>query len=535
MRIKSLGFLLTLLVLFSSSFVVYGQNHFFIDVPSNHWAQTSIKRLVDLEVIKQAEQFGLGKQVSTNEMIQMLRKLDANLEWEMHLNDMTPSETPLKRVDAINLLIKAFNYNELANYLMHKEVPFKDVTQDKGAVLLAYQFGWITMNDQKMFRPNDWITREEMVVLLDRVYDEPLKTLHAYYAIQSFHQIDLTTDLTDISYGWSRLELNANNEVVLNTTAQNNNEYHVPRGANEAIKTISQNEINQYLMVFVQERLVWSEVDKKNISLAEYILSTPKTRKTAVDQMVQGLLDLREKTSVAGVLVDFEGLKGKKNADNLNAFLELLRAEASVLNFEILTAVHPARSNNQAYFDGYDFKTIGDLSDKVILMAHDYEPKRLTTFEMEAGLTITPLAPMNEVYDAIDAILDPDTGVADSNKVILQLSMDSAQWKLKEGKIIHSVPYRPRYGAILSRIENGGIVTYSERFQSPRLVFEDTTDGTRNVIWYENAQSIEAKVRLARSLGLGGVSVWRLGTIPLFDHYPDENLNLWEAILKYYQ
>lgn len=37
------------------------------------------------------------------------------------------------------------------------------------------------------------------------------------------------------------------------------------------------------------------------------------------------------------------------------------------------------------------------------------------------------------------------------------------------------------------------------------------------MIWYENETSIKAKVEVAKQLGIKGISVWRLGTIPDFE------------------
>ena len=39
----------------------------------------------------------------------------------------------------------------------------------------------------------------------------------------------------------------------------------------------------------------------------------------------------------------------------------------------------------------------------------------------------------------------------------------------------------------------------------------------QTVIWYENAKSMEEKIRLARLFDIDGTSVWRLGLIP--EHY----------------
>ena len=169
-------------------------------------------------------------------------------------------------------------------------------------------------------------------------------------------------------------------------------------------------------------------------------------------------------------------------------------------------------------------------------MAHDYEPKRLSFTEMEAGYTVTPLAPLDEIYVALKAITDSKTGILDRSKILLQFSMDTVQWKLKEGKIINEVPFRPTYSAIQSRLSSDAISAFSLKLQSPYLIFEDDMDGTRNVVWYENVTSIQAKINLAKSFQIGGLSVWRLGTIPdeSLTTASDVSLDIWHQIKSNY-
>jgi spore germination protein YaaH len=156
---------------------------------------------------------------------------------------------------------------------------------------------------------------------------------------------------------------------------------------------------------------------------------------------------------------------------------------------------------------------------------------------MEAAYTVTPLAPLDEVYIALRAITDSKTGIQDRSKILLQFSMDTVQWKLKEGKIINEVPFRPSYSAIQSRLLSDAISAFSLKLQNPYLIFEDATDGTRNVIWYENASSIQAKINLAKAFKIGGLSVWRLGTIPdeSLTSESDDSLDIWRQIKSNYR
>ena len=211
-----------------------------------------------------------------------------------------------------------------------------------------------------------------------------------------------------------------------------------------------------------------------------------------------------------GLVADFEGLRGQELRNAYNQFLAILKDELAKTGKNLYVAVHPRGKPGQSYFDGYDYRTIGDIADRVILMAHDYAATHLTDKEMNAGYTDTPLTPFDEVYYALKSITDPVSGVQDKNRIWLQLSMDAVQWKLIDGKVINRYPYRPTYEQIYNRFLTGVSLNYSSISQNPYAVFT-SEDGARNVLWYENQQSVAEKIRLAKLFGIKGLSIWRLG------------------------
>jgi len=183
----------------------------------------------------------------------------------------------------------------------------------------------------------------------------------------------------------------------------------------------------------------------------------------------------------------------------------------------LYVAVHPQRRAGHEYYDGYDYRTIGQFADKIILMAHDYNAKSLTESEMAGGIVMTPLAPIDEVYYALSAITNAETGVQDKSKVMLQINFATAQWKMKDGAVMNQKPFTPTYDALLERINAGAEVLFDEKSQSPYAKFTNNEDGTANIVWFENKESVQAKIDLAGIFGVHGVSIWRLGTIPTYD------------------
>ena len=243
-------------------------------------------------------------------------------------------------------------------------------------------------------------------------------------------------------------------------------------------------------------------------ALSAYMLGSEQLRKQVVAQIAAAAADYD------GVVIDFENLKGDQSKQDFNAFLTELKATMTPASNQLFVAVQPARRPGQPYYDGYDYRAIGRMADRVILMAHDYYAKSLTDDEMNSGFNVTPLAPIGEVYYALESITAPGTGVEDVSKILLQFSFDSAQWKTQNGVIINRTPFNPTNAAIAARISQGAVPQYSYKYESPFIIFFNEEDGTNNIVWYENKQSIAAKMRLASMFQVKGVSFWRLGIIP---------------------
>lgn len=500
----------------------------YAEVPTTHWAYSAVSNLSNYGVIETIDSFELGQPMTESLLQTWLSRLSEIDGMDVTANPSSESSTPLTRLEAVKSIIDAIGFGALAGQLDGSELPFTDVTEDAGYVQLAYAFGFISVGSDFKFRPNDVMRQEEAAVLINAVMQDQLQKLPAlmsYYAISSYSQSDFSEDLTDLIYGWSQFVWSdASNDVVLDTSST---EYRIPSSYDLALDATNQEGLKRHLMVTVSDKTIVDPLTGEDMKLVEYLLSHPDE----TIAKIKALMSETESFGFEGVLIDFEGLKGSENADALTAFLNQLSAVLKPQEKTLLVAVHPVMVNYGEYFDGYDFKGIGAVADAVILMAHDYYPKTLSDSDMASGLTITPLAPISQVYYALDAILDPETGVADKSKVILQLSMDTVQWKLIDGAIINRTPYHPVMSAVAARLQDGAAYTYSEKYESPNIVFESESDGARNIVWFEDATSVQAKIDLAKYYGIGGISVWRLGNIPDFS---DSVLDVWNQILSNY-
>ena len=132
--------------------------------------------------------------------------------------------------------------------------------------------------------------------------------------------------------------------------------------------------------------------------------------------------------------IDFEGLRAA-DKESFNAFMTelsaVLHAEGKTLYAAVMPAVY-----GDAYFDGYDFKTLGTLCDRVILMAHDYAASDLTGFLGSRYYRNHPCAPLYKVYYAVrTAAREMD----DPAKLTLAVSMDARAWQTDADGLLTAV------------------------------------------------------------------------------------------------
>ncbi len=508
----------------------------FDDVPASHWASGFITRLRGLGITDGVggNRFGLGQTVSRAEFATFMCKV---MGWERArpasgsfddnqnasswyygyveasaANGAVPRGgafrplEPITREEMAVMLVRALGYDGLAVRLEEQSTPFADVIANKGYITIARDLGIISGMTPESFAPSGTALREHaaamLVKLVDILSNKP-GWLNAFYAVSSASQMDAVGNFDCLSFGWSRLVLEGD-ALTLDSARSQQNEYGVPQGWEEPYGRAGDG--TRLLMVAV------------SASDAPLIIGCPVLCKRAAELMADAALGIPgpdgKTVAFDGVVVDFEGLNGDSVRASYVEFLKLLRAGLDENKKLMAVAVQPQRREGLFSYSGYDYRAIGELADRVILMAHDYNAKLLTEDEMARGVVMTPLAPIEEVYWALRSITNEKTGVADRSKIALQFSFGTAQWKMLDGAVVNSVPYTPAFASVYERIRSGAEPQYSEKHESPYITFDNTEDNTKNIVWYEDARSIEAKMKLALLFGVTGFSCWRLGEIP---------------------
>jgi len=430
-------------------------------------------------------------------------------------------EDYISREEMAVMLVRALGYSDLAQSLDTLSLPFGDLNGNTGYIAIAYDIGMITgvegPGGSLNFLPASSAKREEAAAMLVRVYERyhaKIDWLHGFYAFSSYSQINLTPAMDAVSLGWARMEFDPAEGPRLNSTPAGGNDWVKPSDPTPATGYFDQQKLPYHLNIYASAGDSLTLSDGTSSSTVAAILSTPQTQAQAVSLLTQAAQEY------AGLTLDFEGLRSELKsayADFVAALRSALPADKS-----LYVCVQP-----DTWYTGFDYRALGQACDKVILMAHDYQwTAGEAAKHVGTANTDSPVTPFAQVYQALRAITDPVTGVADRSKIALALSFGTAGLHVDEsGILLESVIYHPSRDVLTQRLQQPDtVVTYSERYRNPVASYT-TEDGSRFRVWYENEQSVTDKLLLARMFGITGVSLWRLGAIPASTGY-----DVWTAV-----
>ncbi|MDK2798474.1 MAG: hypothetical protein PWP27_54 [Clostridiales bacterium] len=575
---KYLMMFIIIILMTSSTINVFAQAESvekFTDIPPGDWSEQYIYKLKELNITKGKgnDLFGYNDYITRAEFLTFLIRIlniDVNnqriqeiftdisaTDWyyksiiaglqnsiifrtEYPENKFEPNKY-ITREEMAVMIVRALQYDELAKLLNKEQTPFRDVKNYKGYITVAKDLGIIYGKSVDAFAPGQNALRQEAAAMLVRLYNilnHKLQSLNGFYAIRSYPQIDKMNVFNMMSFGWSRIEFNEQSgqiELSISLPASNH-PFYIPDGFSKVIEQAEKNNIKKYMMVFGtnQDRIM---INEENIGLISLLLNNKKNSSYVIEDIVN-LVNKTQKDNISvefdGVVIDFEALMDSgDDRNNFISFLSQLKQELDKAKKELMVCVHPKREPGQVFFDGYDYKAIGEIADKVILMAHDYDPKKLNEEEKEsfAG-NIPSLAPIKDIYYALRYAIDPKEGIP-KKKLLLQINFDAIQWEFKDGNVIDDAPKHLLYEKVGQYMEDSSLkdrqMKFSSSTQLPYLVFED--ENSKKFIWYEDERSIKAKMKIAQMFGIDGISVWRLGLVPDFTDLEDQihphYLNVW--------
>lgn len=218
---------------------------------------------------------------------------------------------------------------------------------------------------------------------------------------------------------------------------------------------------------------------------------------TVQNRLISDILQTLLGRGYAGLDVDFEYLPGQLAAAYA-AFLGRLRRLLHGRGLFLWAALAPKTSPDQPglLYEGHDYAAVGDAVDGVLLMTYEW------------GYTAGPpmaVAPLPNVRTVLDyAVTEIPAG-----KILLGLPNYGYDWPLPFVQGVTRAQSISNQRAIELALEHGIAIQFDETAQSPYFHYTDAS-GTVHEVWFEDARSLSAKLRLIAEYGFQGGGFWNL-------------------------
>lgn len=225
---------------------------------------------------------------------------------------------------------------------------------------------------------------------------------------------------------------------------------------------------------------------------ASILLNSVALQEKLLDQIVEVLTQKQ----YYGIDLDFEYVP-PTDREAYVAFIGRMADRLNPLGFTVTVALAPKTSSNQRglLYEAHDYAGIGAAANAVLLMTYEWG------YAYGPPMAVSPLPNVKQVIDYAVTEIPPD-------KIFMGVPNYGYDWTLPftEGSRAQSLS---NTRAVELAARYGSVIQYDTRSQSPYFYYYDA-NARQHVVWFEDARSIEAKVKLAHSYPLAGLGYWNI-------------------------
>lgn len=215
------------------------------------------------------------------------------------------------------------------------------------------------------------------------------------------------------------------------------------------------------------------------------------------DELILEVFQVLRAKGYRGLEVDFEYLPASL-AQPYAAFLHRLHRLLRSRGLFLWTALAPKTSASQTgiLYEGHDYAAIGAAVDGALLMTYEWG------YAQGPPMAVAPLPSVRAVLDYAVTAIPPE-------KLLLGIPNYGYDWPLPFVSGTTRARSLSNQQAIALAVEQGAEIFYDETAQSPYFHYTDNA-GTAHAVWFEDARSLDAKLRLIQEYGLMGAGFWNL-------------------------
>lgn len=215
------------------------------------------------------------------------------------------------------------------------------------------------------------------------------------------------------------------------------------------------------------------------------------------ESLIQQILETIEGKGYRGLDVDFEYIPAAQR-EAYAAFIRRLRERLTPMGLPVIVALAPKTSAQQPglLYEAHDYALLGAAADFVLLMTYEWG------YTAGPPMAVAPLPNVRQVLDyAVTEI--------PREKIYLGIPNYGYDWPLPFVQGQTRARSLSNQEAVEMAVRYGVEIQFDETAQSPWFNYT-APDGTPHVVWFEDARSMSAKLRLIEEYGLYGAGYWNL-------------------------
>ena len=231
--------------------------------------------------------------------------------------------------------------------------------------------------------------------------------------------------------------------------------------------------------------------------LASELFASEEAQNNLISEIIA---EMTEK-GYGGLDIDFEFVFAY-DAESYADFIAKARAALAPYGYTVYAALAPKTSASQPglLYEGHLYDKIGAAADKVFLMTYEW------------GYTYGPplaVAPKPQVRQVIEYALSE----IPSSKIFMGIPNYGYDWTLPYVRGESKAQSLSNIEALRLAGEKNAEIMFSETAQTPYFnYFERNSRGgaSEHVVWFDDARSMDSKLRLISEYGLYGGGVWNV-------------------------
>ncbi len=229
-----------------------------------------------------------------------------------------------------------------------------------------------------------------------------------------------------------------------------------------------------------------------NTALASAVFRNP----TAQKNLINNILNTMRTKGYRGLDIDFEFIE----PDDAQVYLDFVRNVTERLNAEGFTVnvdLAPKISADQEglLYEAHNYAQLGRIANTVLLMTYEWG------YMYSEPMAVAPIASVRRVLDYAVTEIAPE-------KIYMGIPNYGYDWTLPyvSGTAATVVGNDEAVRIAASR---GAVIQFDESTQTPYFNYYDDFK-TEHEVWFEDARSIAAKLRLIAEYGFSGAGYWNV-------------------------